>query len=89
MESALEKMEAQLKHWSLRIDRLAAKTEMAGVQKGFDALIYVDELKALYAIVHSKFVEFKSAEETRQVRLKAELKSAWDDLEAAFNKPSQ
>jgi len=88
MEPAMEKMEAQLKRWSLRIDHLAAKTEAAGIRTGFDTLIYVDELKALYAIAHSKFVEFRAAEDTRQARLKAELKTAWDDLEAAFRKPT-
>jgi len=87
MEPTMEKMEAQLKHWSLRIDGLAAKMEMTGVRRGFDSLIYVDELKALYAIANSKFIEFRAAENTRQVRLRAELKTAWDDLEAAFNKP--
>ena len=88
MDPTMEKMEAQLKRWSLRIDQLAAKTEAAGAQKGFDALIYVDELKALYAIVHSKFDDLRAGEDAREVRLRAELESAWDDLDAAFKKPT-
>ena len=87
MEPAMEKMEAQLKRWSLRIDHLAAKTQVAGVHAGFDALIYVDELKALHAIALTKFNAFKAGEDTRRARLKAEMKSAWDDLDAAFKRP--
>lgn len=89
MEPALEKMDAQLKRWSLRIDHLAAKTQVLGVRAGFDAHIYVDELKALHAIALAKFNEFKAGEDTRRVRLKAEMKSAWDDLDAAFKRPMQ
>lgn len=87
MEPAMEKMEAQLKRWSLRIDHLANRTQMAGVHAGFDALIYVDELKALHAIALAKFDAFKAGEDTRRERLKAEMKCAWDDLDAAFKRP--
>ena len=77
-------MAAQLKRWSLKIDHLEAKTQMAGVQASFDALMYIDELKALHAIAQSKFDEFRAAEDTERAHLKAEMKSAWNDLEAAF-----
>jgi hypothetical protein len=86
MEPTLEKMEAQLRRWSLKIDHLAAKTQVPGVQAGFDALIYVDELKALHAIALAKFNEFKTGEATRRSRLQEEMKSAWDDLDAAFKR---
>lgn len=87
MKAAVEAMEAQLKLWGLKIDNLAAKTQAVGVQAGFDALMYVDELKALRAIAQSKLDEFKAAGGTRQSRLKVELKSAWGELDAAFRNP--
>ena len=87
MEAAVEKMEAQLKLWSLKIDDLAAKTQRAGVQAGFDALMYIDELKALHAIAQSKFDEFRAAGDAERARLKAEMKSAWNELDAAFKNP--
>jgi len=87
MDAAVEKIEAQLKLWSLKIDYLATKTQMAGVQAGFDALMYVDELKALHAIAQSKFDEFRAAGDTERARLKAEMKSAWNELDAAFKVP--
>ncbi len=87
MGVALEKMEAQLNLWSLKIDDLASKTQVAGVQVGFDALIHVDELKALHAIAQSKLDEFRAAGDTERARLKAEMKSAWNELDAAFKNP--
>ena len=84
MELAVEKMEAQLKRWSLKIEKLAAKTQRAGVQARFDALMYVDELKAAHAVAQSKLIEFKAAGETSRARLEGELKGAWSDLDAAF-----
>lgn len=84
MEAAVEKMEAQLEHWSREIEKLAAKTQKAGVRAKFDALMYIDELKAAHAVAQSKLSEFRAVEETSRARLEAELKSAWNDLDAAF-----
>jgi len=86
MDSSMHKMEAQLKRWSLEIDRLAAQTQMAGVHAEFDSLLYIDELKVLHAIAQTKFDEFRVLEDTRRARLRAEMKMAWHDLETAFRK---
>ena len=87
IEAHIGKMETQLKLWSSKIDRLAAKTQRVGFQARFDTLLYIDELKALRVIAQSKFDEFRAAEGKEQKRLKAGLKSAWNDLDAAFKKP--
>ena len=87
METATAKMEAQLKLWGLKIDALAAKTQKAGVRVGFDALIYVDELKALRAIAQARFDEFRAAGDAERERLEAEMRSAWSELDAAFKNP--
>jgi hypothetical protein len=84
VEATVEKMEAQLKVWSLQIDDLAAKTQRPGVQAGFDAIMYIDEMKALLAIAQSKCSEFRAAGGTGRVRLTAEMDSAWNELDAAF-----
>jgi hypothetical protein len=87
MEQVAETMEAQLKRWGLKIDRLAAKTEIVGVQTGFDTLMHIDELKALHAIAEAKLLEFKVAVDTSRARLETEMTDAGNDLEAAFKKP--
>ena len=87
MDSTIEKMESQLKRWRLKIDQLATKTQLAGGQAGFDALMHVDELKALHAIAQSKVDEFRTRPAEERARLKAELKRAYGDLDAAFMGP--
>jgi hypothetical protein len=87
MEQVAEAMEARLKRWGLKIDRLAAKAEIAGVKTGFDTLMHIDELKALHAIAEAKLLEFKLAGDTSRARLETEMTNAGEDLEAAINRP--
>ena len=87
MEGVAEQMETQLRLWGLKIDRLAAKTEIAGAQIGFDTLMHIDELKALHAIAEAKLLELKGAGDTSRARLETEMTNAGKDLEAAFNQP--
>ena len=87
METTLEKREAQLKLWESQIHHLAIKTQVAGVEPGFDAVMFVDELKALQAIARSNFAEFRVARDADRKRLKAEMKKSWKDLEVALQSP--
>lgn len=84
MEAAMERMEAQLRNWHLKIDRLAAAIQVAGVPVDFEALVYIDELKALHAIARSKLDQFKAAESTERGHLETGMRSAWSDLEEAL-----
>jgi hypothetical protein len=83
----MEDLGAQLKRWSLKIDRLVDKTQMDGVRPRYAVVLYVDELKALHAVAQSKFDEFRAAGQAERTGLRAGMRSAWDDLEAAFKKP--
>jgi hypothetical protein len=87
VDLAIEKMDSQLKRWRLKIDQLAAKTQLVGGQAGFDTLMHIDELKALHAIAQSKIDEFRTRPTEERARLKSELKRACNDLDAAFMKP--
>ena len=89
MGAGVDKMEARLKLRSLQIDELVAKTQMPGVRAGFDTLMYIDELKALHAIAQSKFDEFRAAGDMGRARLKPEMESAWNELDAAFKAGSR
>jgi hypothetical protein len=82
MDPAVEKMEAQLRLWSLKINTLAAKTQ-ARVPTSFDTLMHIDELKVLHAIAQSKLIEFKAVKDT-MAHLKTQMESAWKDLDAAL-----
>jgi hypothetical protein len=87
MKLVAEQMETQLRLWGLKIDRLAAQTEIPGAQAGFDTLMHIDELKALHAIAEAKLLEFKGAGDGSRARLETEMTNAGKDLEAAFKKP--
>jgi hypothetical protein len=77
-------MEVQLRNWSRRIDRLAAVVHGVGTDREYEALVYIDELKALHAIARAKLDEFNAADGAKRRRLEAGLKSAWGDLGAAI-----
>ncbi len=77
-------MEAQLKLWSIRIDHLAARTLQPGVRASFDALIYIDELKALHAIAVAEYEAIRNAAPEKRAELMAGLSGVWDDLGTAL-----
>jgi hypothetical protein len=83
-DKAVERMEGQLRIWSVEIDGLVARTQRPGIQAGFDALMHIDELKALHAIAQSRLDEFRAVGEAGQPGLKAEMESAWHELDTAF-----
>jgi len=89
MEVTVEMMEAQLKRWSEKIHHLAEKTHMAGARARFEDVMYIDELKALYALTKARFDEFKAAGVSERPRLRAALTGAWNDLDAAFKTPKR
>jgi hypothetical protein len=87
MDPTVQKMEAQLLRWHKKIDNLAAKVQMAGVETRFDTLLYIDELKALHAIAQSKFDAFKAAKIPERERYEVEMNRAWNELDGAFRNP--
>lgn len=87
MHALVDQMEAQLAHWRVKIDHLAARVRIAGAPARFEDVMYIDELKALHAIAQSRLDEFRAATGTERALLESELKSAWDELGAAFKNP--
>lgn len=87
MEVPVEKMEAQLSLWMLKINNLATGIQKAGVRAGFDAVMHIDELKGLHAIAQSKLIAFRNAGASTRADLEGELKRAWNDLDAAMKTP--
>lgn len=83
----MERIEADLKRWSLKIDQLVARTQLRGAHPSFDALTYIDELKALHAIALSELESFKAGEGKERPRPKARMKRAWKEADAAFKRP--
>ena len=87
MQAAETKIKAQLEFWSLRIDHLAARTQMSGGEPSFAALVHIDELKAMHAIAQAKFDALRAGGALERVRLEVELKRAVNDLAVAIKDP--
>lgn len=84
MKTNIPKMEVQLAQWRLKIDLLAGTVHGIGTPREYDALVYIDELKALHAIARSALNEFRAATGADRQRLQPALMSAWGELKAAL-----
>jgi hypothetical protein len=80
------KMEAELRQWGVKLDKLMAKAEAAGTEVKSDYRKGVEDLKGKYKVAQSKFTESKAAGGAKWGILKTGLEAAWNDLEAAFKK---
>ena len=86
VEANAGKMEAQLRNWGVKLDKVMAKAEAAGTGVKIDYRKGVDELKAKYKVAQSKFDECRAAGSAKWGILKTGLETAWSDLESAFKK---
>jgi hypothetical protein len=78
MDSYIEKMETQLKAWSERFGKLAARAENADAG---DFSAHIDELKRKEAAALSKVEELKAAGSGKWERFRAEIWITWNELE--------
>lgn len=86
LEENAGKMEAQLRNWGVKLDKVFAKAEAAGNAVKSDYRKDAEDLKAKYKVAQSKFDECKAAGSAKWGILKTGLETAWNDLEAAFKK---
>lgn len=86
MGSNLEKMEAQLKTWDAKFNRLNRKDQdaEAEAQPRIEYHKRVNMIKAKRAAAQAKFEEFKAAGGEKWNSLKDGIEAAWKDLETAF-----
>jgi len=80
------KMEIRLSRWGHKLDKLAAKAELAGTEAKGDYHQRLDALKANYKVAQSKLVELKAAGEESGEIIKDGVEKAWNELEIAFKK---
>jgi hypothetical protein len=86
MAESMQDRIAQLERWGLMIRELSDQVLGAGGMARFDDLLHVDELKALHAIVQTKFDAFRVATGPERAVLEIEVQDAWIDLAAAFER---
>jgi hypothetical protein len=84
IEANVGKMEAELKQWGAKLDKLVAKVEAAGSEVKVDYRKGVEDLKTKYRLTQSKFAELKTAGGAKWGIFKNGVESAWSDLETSF-----
>jgi len=87
MPTGNERLWAQLEFWRLRIDHLAARTQLSRGEPSFEALVHIDELKALHALARAKAEVFMAGAGDEPPGLAGELKCAMNDLAGAIKDP--
>lgn len=86
MHPVVKKMEAQLARWNEKIEQRAVRCLQKGGPVSFEALMHVDELKALHAIATAKLGELRAAGNADRKRIEAEMRSAGNDVAAALKR---
>jgi hypothetical protein len=80
----MRKMEAQLKVWDAKIEKLAAKAEEAHGRARIDFQYHVDDLKVRRAVAETRLVELRAAGAEEQEGVEVGLEIAWNELETAI-----
>ncbi|RJP65891.1 MAG: coiled coil domain-containing protein [Candidatus Abyssobacteria bacterium SURF_17] len=75
-----EKMEAQLKEWSAKIDLLKAKADKAGAEAKIEYHQRINELRQKKEIMRGRLEELKEASGEAWDSLKSGVQKARDDL---------
>jgi hypothetical protein len=86
VEAHVGKMEAELKIWGARLDKLMAKADAAGTEAKIDYRSRLEDLKAKYRAAETKFEELKTAGSGKWEIFQGGVEKAWSELEIAFTK---
>jgi hypothetical protein len=89
-ETNVEKLEAQLKQWGVKLNELTTKAGAAGkaakAEAEADYQKRIADLKLKYEAAQKKLAEFKSAGSGKWADFKDDIGLLWGDLEATFKK---
>jgi hypothetical protein len=80
----LERMDAQLERWGVKIDALVAQAEVPGTKAAVNHRELIDELKASRAAARGRLEEFRAESRSRWRRSRRGMATAWTDLMTAF-----
>ncbi len=92
-EAYQEKMEAQVKEWSAKLQEMKAKADQATADAKIEMYKHIDELRAKKEAAQHKLNEIKGASAESWEALKAgsektleDLKQTWASMKAKFRK---
>lgn len=82
-EAYQEKMEAQLKEWSARLEQLRAKADLAQADAKIEYYNQIDGVRAKVDAAEAKLRELKAASSDAWETLTGGVEQAWADLKTA------
>jgi uncharacterized coiled-coil DUF342 family protein len=82
-EAYHDKMEAQLREWSAKIDLLKAKADQAEAGVKIEYYKQIDGVRAKAEAARAKLNELKASSEGAWESLKGGVESAWTDLKTS------
>ena len=80
----LERIDAQLKRWDVRIAELVARAERVGTKTAGNRRELIDELNASRALTRVRLDEFQAESKAKWRRSRRGVATAWNDLMMAF-----
>lgn len=86
MAKSVQDRIAQLESWGLKIRELSERVLKSGDKVRFDDLHSLDELRALHAIAQAKLDALRADAGPKRSHLEAEVRNAWNELAAAFER---
>jgi chromosome segregation ATPase len=86
VEAHVQKMEAELKQWGARLEKLMTEAHATSADAKVDYRKRLDDLKQKYAAAEKRFTELKAAGSGKWEIFQGGVESAWHELATAFTR---
>jgi chromosome segregation ATPase len=86
VEAHVEKMEAELKEWGARLDKLTTEAHATRADVKADYRKRLDDLRQKYVAAENRFAELKAAGNGKWEIFQGGVEAAWYDLATAFTR---
>lgn len=86
VQAHVEKMEAELKQWGARLDKLLTAAHAASADMKTDYRKRLDDLRQKYVAAEKRFAELKAAGSGKWEIFQGGVEAAWRDLATAFTR---
>jgi hypothetical protein len=82
----VEKIEAQLKQWAVKLDELVAKAGQATAETKAEYRLQLNDLKTKHRLAQTKLAELKASRREKWDTFTSGVESSWREFEIAFQK---
>ena len=86
VEAHVRTMEAELKQWGARLDKLMTQAHATSADVKIDYRKRLDDLRQKYVAAEKRFAELKAAGSGKWEIFQGRVETAWRELETAFTR---